>query len=224
MSQASSKHAISLQYQVRTSRTGYREIERLLPPLGEFQNAAVRHRQLLGRLGVPTREILRHQNAGITDLRAHDPDFGNIARRLVESVAKRVNDAYSRTLTVQGARFPRTRSPYAFRTLEISEPRVQHIQLIDDNKSCRWRRLFLPVEDEVKHPVRRYRIDHRPTSRTIEAETYGRKDPRDSGSPGWHERAFGTKMAEWPVAVGNQARAPVAHSARSLRRGVGNGD
>ena len=124
MSRVSCTHAISLQYQVRTSRTGYREIERLLPLLGEFQNAAVRHRQMLARLGMPTREILRHQNASITDLRKHDPNFGNIARRLVESVAKRVNDAYSRAFTVPNARFPRTRSPHA-RNLRAKRPARQ---------------------------------------------------------------------------------------------------
>lgn len=128
MSPVSCTHAISLQYQVRTSRAGYREIERLLPLLGEFQNAAIRHRQLLVRMGVPPREILQHQNAGITDLRAHDLDFGNIARRITESAAKRVNDAYNRAFTVPSAGFPRTRSPHAFRTLEISEPSVQHVK------------------------------------------------------------------------------------------------
>ena len=111
MSPSSSTHDISLQYQVRTSRTGYREIERLLPFLGEFQNAVIRHQHLLARLDVLTREILRHQNAGITVLQARDPDFGNISRRLAESVVKRANDAYHRVFTVQGAHFPRTQPP-----------------------------------------------------------------------------------------------------------------
>ena len=73
MSQVTDKHAISLQYQVRTSRTGYRNIERLLPLMGEFQNAVIRHPRALAHLGVPSREILQHQTAGITDLRVHDP-------------------------------------------------------------------------------------------------------------------------------------------------------
>ena len=73
------------------------------------------------------------------------------------------------------------------------------------NEFCRLRRLVLP---EVNHPVRRCRIDHRSTSRTIEAETYGRKDSGDSGGQGWHLRALGTEMAEWPVALGNQAGTP----------------
>ena len=93
------------------------------------------------------------------------------------------------------------------------------------------RQLVLPVasisfagRDEVNHPVRRCRIDHRSTSRTIEAEAYGRKDSGDSGGQGWHLRAFGTELAEWSVALGNEAGAPVAHPVRSLRRRVGGGD
>ena len=152
MSRVSCTHAISLQYQVRTSRAGYREIERLLPLLGEFQNAAVRHRQKLARMGVPTHEILRHQNAGITDLRKHDPDFGNISRRLVQSVAKRVNDAYSRAFTVPNAGFPRTKSPHAFRTLEISEPEAQHVKFRESGIA----------EIHIKGlPVLWFRTDHR---------------------------------------------------------------
>ena len=120
-------HPISLQYQVRTSKHGHREIERLLPLLGELQNAVIKHRRMLARARIPTKEILRLQNAGITDLRNHDPNFGSISRRLAVSVAKRVNDAYTRTFTVPGAGFPRTRPPHAFRTLEISEPAVNHV-------------------------------------------------------------------------------------------------
>ena len=60
MSPSSSKHDISLHYQVRTSRTGYREIERLLPFLGEFQNAVIRHQHMLARLA----PIHRQDEAG----------------------------------------------------------------------------------------------------------------------------------------------------------------
>ena len=163
-------HAISLQYQVRTSRAGYRDIERLLPLLGEFQNAAVRHRQLLARMGVPTREILRHQNTGITDLRKHEPNFSNIARRLVESVSRRVNDAYSRAFTVQRARFPRTRSPHAFRTMEISEPANQHIQFSESGIA----------EIHIKGlPTLWFRTDHRISvleqPRSIRITKHGRR-------------------------------------------------
>ena len=43
-------------------------------------------------------------------------------------VVKRVNDSYHRAFTVRGAGFPRMRSPYQFRTLEISEPRNKHVK------------------------------------------------------------------------------------------------
>ena len=130
MSHQSALHPISLQYQVRTSKQGHREVEQLLRLLGELQNAAIRHRRLLGKARVPTREILRLQNAGITDLRRHDPAFASIARRLAESVVKRVNDAYHRAFTVHDAGFPKTESPYQFRTLELSEPVTKHIKFL----------------------------------------------------------------------------------------------
>ena len=128
MSQQPELHPISLQYQVRTSKQGYREVERLLPLLGELQNAAIRHRRMLAKAGLSNKEILRLQNASITDLREHDPDFANIARRLAASVVKRVNDAYHRAFTIPNAGFPRTKSPYGFRTLEIAEPESKHIK------------------------------------------------------------------------------------------------
>ena len=128
MSQQPELHPISLQYQVRTSKHGHREVERLLLLLGELQNAVIRHRRLLGKAGVPNKEILRLQNADITELRQHDPAFASISRKLSESVVKRVNDAYHRAFTVPSAGFPETDSPYQFRTLEISEPSVHHVQ------------------------------------------------------------------------------------------------
>ena len=123
-----SQHPASIQYQIRTNRAGYRELERVLHLLGELQNAAIRHRRILGKARVPGKEILRRQNAGLTELRANDPDFANLARRVSESVLKRVNDAYQRAFNVPGAGFPKIQSPYEFRTLEISEPAVNHVR------------------------------------------------------------------------------------------------
>ena len=111
MRQQPELHPISLQYQVRTSKQGYQEVERLLPLLGKLQNATIRHRRMVAKASVPNKEIRRLQNAAITDLRQHDPDFANIFRRLVASVVKRVNDAYHRAYTVPNAGFPRTESP-----------------------------------------------------------------------------------------------------------------
>ena len=145
-------HPISLQYQVRTSKHGYREIEQLLPLLGELQNAAIRHRRMLARARVSTKEILRLQNAGITDLRTHDPTFTKIARRLAVSVVKRVNDAYSRAFTVPGTSFPSTRSPHAFRTLEVSDPGRNHVK---------FRRSGVGEIHIKGLPVLWFRTDHR---------------------------------------------------------------
>ena len=128
MNQQLELHPISLQYQVRTNKQGYREVERLFRLLGELQNAAIQHRRLLGKAGIPHKEMLRLQNSSITDLRQHDPDFANISTRLAESVVRRVNDSYHRAFTVRGAGFPRMRSPHQFRTLEISEPRNKHVK------------------------------------------------------------------------------------------------
>ena len=64
-------------------------------------------------------------------------------------------------------------------------------------------------------------VDYRPTSQAIEAETYGRQDTGNGSGQGWDERAFSAQVAEWPIAVAGETGASVAHSAGSLRRGVG---
>ena len=152
MSQQPELHPLSLQYQVRTNKQGYREVERLFRLLGELQNAAIQHRRMLAKAGIPSKEILRLQNASITDLREHDPDFKNIARRLAESVVKRVNDAYHRAFTVHGTGFPRTKSPYGFRTLEISEPANKHVKFQESGVA----------EIHIKGlPILRFKTDHR---------------------------------------------------------------
>ena len=169
MSQTPKNHSISLQYQVRTSRAGYHEIERLLPLLGELQNAVIRHRQILAKSKVPTKEILRFQNASITDLRHHDPDFGNIARRITENVVKRVNDACTSAFTVPGAGFPRTKPPHAFRTFEISYPNRNHVT---------FRKSGIAEIHINGLPVLWFRIDHRinciDQPRTIRITRHGR--------------------------------------------------
>ena len=64
-------------------------------------------------------------------------------------------------------------------------------------------------------------VDYRPTNQAIEAETYGRQDTGNGSGQGWDERAFSAQVAEWAIAVGGETGASVAHSAGSLRRGVG---
>ena len=87
------------------------------------------------------------------------------------------------------------------------------------------RQLVLPVGDNYfcrSHMViiryRRCRIGYGSASRITEAKTDGRKETTDGGGHGGDERAVGAEVAVavWPVAVGNQAGAPVAHPSRSL--------
>ena len=64
-------------------------------------------------------------------------------------------------------------------------------------------------------------VDYRPTNQAIEAETYGRQDTGNGSGQGWDERAFSAQVAERAIAVAGETGASVAHSAGSLRRGVG---
>ena len=89
------------------------------------------------------------------------------------------------------------------------------------------RQLVLPVATTIfagrDGVIIRYggTVDYRPTSEATEAETYGRQDTGNGSGQGWDERAFSAQVAEWAIAVAGETGASVAHSARSLRRGVG---
>ena len=94
--------------------------------------------------------------------------------------------------------------------------------------TARYRRqLVLPVATTIfagrDGVIIRYggTVDYRPTNQAIEAETYGRQDTGNGSGQGWDERAFSAQVAEWAIAVAGETGASVAHSARSLRRGVG---
>ena len=92
---------------------------------------------------------------------------------------------------------------------------------------CDRRQLVLPVATTIfagrDGVIIRYggTVDYRPTSQAIEAETYGRQDTGNGSGQGWDERAFSAQVAEWAIAVAGETGASVAHSAGSLRRGVG---
>ena len=89
------------------------------------------------------------------------------------------------------------------------------------------RQLVLPVTSTIfagrYGVIIRYggTVDYRPTNQAIEAETYGRQDTGNGSGQGWDERAFSAQVAERPIAVAGETGASVAHSAGSLRRGVG---
>ena len=100
-------------------------------------------------------------------------------------------------------------------------PRVYDWAVVDR------RQLVLPVATTIfagrYGVIIRYggTVDYRPTNQAIEAETYGRQDTGNGSGQGWDERAFSAQVAEWAIAVAGETGASVAHSAGSLRRGVG---
>ena len=81
---------IPLQYAATTSKHGYGRLEAAMLLMGHLRNALIRHRNT-------ARGSHRHafnfklQNAHLTDLHRHDPEFNAYALRLLESVAKEVN-------------------------------------------------------------------------------------------------------------------------------------
>ena len=123
--------ATSLQYKLTTTKTGYRQLDQALLDMGYLQNALIQHRRSAtgchkGRFS------LKLQNAALTELRRNKPEYNKYARRLLTSVAKRVNLAYAQAFREPMAGFPQTSSPYRFSTLEVSEPAVSHLKVSDD--------------------------------------------------------------------------------------------
>ena len=118
----------TLQYRATTSRAGYRQLEQAMPQMGHLRNALIRHRD-------SARGAHRHafnlslQNTHLTDLHRHDPTFKQYTRRLLESVAREVNKSYRTYFKHPDVGRPNTASPYRNRTLEISEPSVQHLKV-----------------------------------------------------------------------------------------------
>ena len=115
------------------------------------------------------------------------------------------------------------------RNLNGSEPRYYLSNAPEDTplETLDRRQLVLPVATTIfagrDGVIIRYggTVDYRPTNQAIEAETYGRQDTGNGSGQGWDERAFSAQVAEWAIAVAGETGASVAHSAGSLRRGVG---
>ena len=117
----------TLQYRATTSQAGYRRIEDALLQMGHLRNALIRHRNS-ARSSHRHAFTLNIQNAHLTDLHRHDPQFNPYSRRLLESVAKAVNKSYSTYFKRTEVGRPQTTSPYHNRTLEISEPSTRHLK------------------------------------------------------------------------------------------------
>ena len=93
--------------------------------MGHLRNALLRHRD-------SARGSHRHAfNLSLqnTHLHHHDPTFKQYARRLPESVAREVNKSYRTYFKHPDIGRPNTASPYQNRTLEISEPSVEHLKV-----------------------------------------------------------------------------------------------
>lgn len=126
--------ATTLKYKATTSRNGYRRIDLCLLQMGQLYNAVIDHRH--SATGSHHRRwSLKLQNAHLTDLHRNNPEFNVYSRRLLQSTVKRANLAYSRFFQVANAGRPRTKSPYQFSTLEISEPDVAHLKVSQDGKT-----------------------------------------------------------------------------------------
>ena len=117
----------TLQYRATTSKAGYSRIQDALLQMGYLRNALIRHRDS-ARSSHRRAFTLNIQNAHLTDLHRHDPQFNPYSRRLLESVAKEVNKSYSTYFKRPEVGRPQTASPYHNRTLEISEPANKHLK------------------------------------------------------------------------------------------------
>ena len=118
---------MTFKYRAATSRHGYRRIKNVLLLMGHLRNALIRHRE--AARGSHRRAFsLKVQNAHLTDLHRHLPEYNTCARRLLESVASEVNKSYRSYFNNEAVGKPQTASPYGTRTLEISEPSKLHVK------------------------------------------------------------------------------------------------
>ena len=118
---------IPLQYTATTSEASYRRLEAAMLQMGHLRNALIRHRNS-ARGSHRFAFNFKLQNAHLTDLHRHDPEFNPYARRLLESVAKEVNKSYRTYFNNTDTGRPQTASPYRNHTLEISKPANQHLK------------------------------------------------------------------------------------------------
>ena len=151
--------------------------------------------------------------------------LGSSTEPLVFGIDETVERRWGRKIAAKG----RYRDPVRSKDDQVvMTPGLQWVSLMLLTRiGCDRRQLVLPVATTIfagrDGVIIRYggAVDYRPTNQAIEAETYGRQDTGNGSGQGWDERAFSAQVAEWPIAVAGETGASVAHSARSLRRGVG---
>ena len=124
----------TLKYTATATNQGYRQLEQAMLDMGNLYNALIRHRNTAtgSHRG---KWSLKLQNAHLTDLHRNDPVYNQYARRLLESTAKRVNTSFNEYFKRAERGRPRTSSPYRFNTLEVSEPRVNHLKVSENGNT-----------------------------------------------------------------------------------------
>ena len=124
------KAVVTLRYRAQTTAAGYRRLEQALLDMGLLYNAVVAQR------GAATSTHRRRQTGrDITELQQHQPYCG-YTHRLLTEVERQVNDAFgayydSRKDDLDGPKRsrPRTKDPHRNRTVTISEPATNHLEV-----------------------------------------------------------------------------------------------
>ena len=97
-------HTTTLKYKASATRHGYRRLDQAFLEMGYLYKALIRRRN--SATGWHRRQFsLKLQNAHLTDLHRNDPAYRRYARRLLESVTKRVNTGFSEYFTLVSARY-----------------------------------------------------------------------------------------------------------------------
>ena len=123
----------TLQYRIRTSRAGRRRLEQVLLDMGELYNALLHYRKAATE-NHKGQFSLSAQTKAVTQLRREEPRYAQYAYRLLDRVAMQANGAWNAAAKTNTR--PRTKSPYRYDILEISEPRNVHLQPRADAKQA----------------------------------------------------------------------------------------
>ena len=123
----------TLKYRAATTSQGYRKLDQTMLHMGHLRNTLIRHRMAASG-SHKRRWSLKLQNAHLTDLHRNDPVFNQYARRLLESTAKRIKTSFNEYFKRPERGRPRTSSPHRCNTLELSEPRVNHLKVSEDGR------------------------------------------------------------------------------------------
>ena len=116
----------TLQFRAYLSKPAHRRLDDTLLLLGLLYNAIITHHAYTRNLTF--KEARRLRNAHLTDLHQQQPEYHQLARKLLEATEQRAHLAITRFLKTPAGQ-ARTHNPHHFHTLEISEPSVNHLHL-----------------------------------------------------------------------------------------------